>query len=208
MLRFLLATILLLPVVSTGQGLLDTLAVEVCDCMTTAPEIVYPRVQATNCVTVVATAHAVRIRAELQLSAADAGDRQQLGGLLVDRLTADCPILLGLGPGTVEPELHYNDIALAEDDVAISLPKNPPPDSLETTAREGRELYQTEGTYAGMTPDRELLLRLHSGEYLTFLARPRQLRRLPLRPGQAVRVVYRYYWRGGGEIRRQLLTVE
>ncbi|MBB4080340.1 hypothetical protein GGR28_002974 [Lewinella aquimaris] len=209
MLRFTLYIACLFPMFLGSQTLLDTLAVEICDCMTEAPEIVYPRIQAANCVNLVAELHARQIKLELQLSADNAADRQSLGNLLIDRLTAGCPVLYGLTPEAEEVKLYYNDIPLSKRTEPKTGPKNPPPDPLETTLREGQELYQAEGTFVGISADGELLVRFPSGRQYSFLAQSRQLRRLDLRPGQHVRVVYRYHWRGGGrEVRRRLISVE
>ena len=178
--------------------LLDTLAVKVCDCMDAAPELVYPRLQATHCVTRVSTTYAGRIRSELQLSTRRASDRQRLGELLVDPLTAGCPLLRELGPGILEPQLQYSDFSLLERVPAAEVSKHPLPDPTMATTREAADLLRVRGTLTEGPNDDHLRVLLTTGEVKTFLL-PRGLqRKLELQRGQPVTVVYQEDWRTDG----------
>ena len=193
----------------SGQHpLLDTLAVKVCDCMDAAPELVYPRLQATHCVTRVSDTYAGRIRSELRLSTRRASDRQRLGELLVDPLTAGCPQLRELGPGTLEPQLQYSDFSLLDQRPAVTVLKRPPPDASVATTREVADLLRVRGTLTQL-PDDRLRVLLTGGEVMTFLL-PRGLqRRLDLRQGQSVIITYREDWRNDDlTVRSVVVSIE
>ena len=193
--------VLLLALCSRASGqqpLLDTLAAKVCDCMNAAPEHVYPRLQATHCVSRVSDAYAGRIRSELRLSTRRASDRQRLGELLVDPLTAGCPLLRELGPGTLEPQLQYSDFSLLDRVPVAEVNKRPPPDPAAATTREATDLLRAKGTLTHLPDNDRLRVLLSTGEVTTFLL-PRSLqRRLALQRGQTVTVVYREDWRTDG----------
>ena len=198
LLRLLLCWLLAAPL--GAQALLDTLAVKVCDCMDAAPELVYPRLQASRCVTRVSTTYAGRIRSELQLSTRSASDRERLGELLVDPLTAGCPLLRRLAPGLHQAELHYSDRSLLQ---KVALPegsKRPPASPAAATAREAPDLLRRSGTLAQLPNGEQLRLLLDSGDVVTF-ALPRALsRRLSLSRNQPITVVYREDWRSDGRL--------
>ncbi|CAH1002312.1 hypothetical protein LEM8419_03224 [Neolewinella maritima] len=182
----------------SAQPLLDTLAVKVCDCMHATPELVYPRLQANRCVLTISTAYASRIRAELQLSPRKASDRRRLGELLVEPLTADCPLLRALAPGTLEPELHYSDFPLLKKARLPKVDKEPPASPAATTTREVPTLLRASGTLTQLPNGDRLRVLLAEGSTQTFTLPRAIARRLTLTRGQPITVVYREDWRTDG----------
>ena len=181
---------------AVAQPLLDTLAARVCDCMAAAPEIVYPRMQASRCVLSISTAYAGRIRSELQLSGSTSRDRRRLSELLVDPLTRNCPLLQQLGPGIVEPELSYSDRELLEQQAPTSTAKRPAADPPKQLTREVVAMHQVQGTVTEDPRDSDRLrILLTNGQVHTF-ALPRNLaRRRSFSRGQSLSFVYYEDWR-------------
>jgi hypothetical protein len=177
-----------------GQGLLDSLATEVCRCMTDRDELVYPRLQADRCVQTVGLAYEVQIRDTFYLSVLDAADRRRLSELLIYPLSRDCPALANLDPGRVEPSFRYSDLNLATPPRPAAL-KQPPALPLTPVLGEGAEEWTVAATYVGTAGRERVVLRLADGRDVTFAAPPRLLRRAGWRKGETVRVTYRLDWR-------------
>ncbi|WP_420457947.1 hypothetical protein [Neolewinella sp.] len=197
LLRLLICCLLSAPL--AAQALLDTLAEKVCNCMDKAPELIYPRLQASHCVTAVSTTYAGRIRTELQLSTRTASDRQRLGELLVDPLTSGCPLLGKLSPGTLEPQRRYSDFSLLRRvPSAAEVNRRPAASPAAATAREAPTLLRVRGTLTQPPSDDRLRVLLPEGKVISFLL-PRNLqRKLDVRRGQLITVVYREDWRSDG----------
>ncbi len=194
--RLLICWLLSAPL--AAQALLDTLAEKVCNCMDEAPELIYPRLQASHCVTAVSTTYAGRIRAELQLSTRTASDRERLGELLVDPLTSGCPLLGKLAPGTLEPQRRYSDFSLLRRVPAAEVNKRPAASPAAATVREAPALLRARGTLTQVPSGDRLRLLLLEGEVVSFLL-PRNLqRKLDIRRGQLITVVYQEDWRSDG----------
>lgn len=190
--------LLLLLVGMTGPGtaqiLLNRLANGVCECIGAAPEIVFPRIQARQCLEEVAKRHTIQIREVLQLSTSSAADRKQLAELLIDPLTEGCPLLQRLKPGVVEPKLHYSDFSLTEYQQQAPATKPAPPDPVTTTVGEVSRLQEASGTLKA-APERNVLHLIDAeGELLIFHFLGRQLRGLTLTAGQQLSITYRYDW--------------
>lgn len=186
------------------QPLLGVMADELCDCMEAAPEIVYPRIQAQRCLEQIATRRTVQLREVLNLASKDDDDRRQLAELLIDSLTARCPLLYEFAKGRVEAELHYSDFSLARG-VRGPKPASPPPaDPSATTLREASSTAEITGKLAGLQRD-NLQLRTDEG-VITFYYRARELRGQELMVGQSITVGYRYDWQQDAGVVQRWVT--
>ena len=166
-----------------SQSLLDRLAEDVCDCMGEAPEIVYPRIQASRCVDKTAERYGASIRKNLQLEVESAADRRQLAELLIDPLTADCPLLQDILSEETEAELHYSDYTLLATGEYYRSEKQPPADPVASTSKERPSILEATGILAALTED-QLELRQPSGRVLTIEYQSRQIRNAPPTTGE------------------------
>ena len=207
--RTLYLLLLLLSVtVATAQSLVDRIADSVCDCMQDAPEIVYPRLQATRCLERVARRYATPIARNLSLSVASVDDRDRLGDLLVDPLTRRCGFLTGLAHGEAEPQLHYSDIGSHRAAAVRSTPKEPPP-LPPTQLREGVEVHTAFGTLTKVDPSGWLSLRAPGKATVRIYFSSRQYRQLSVATDRQLELTYRLDWTTDPDrVLRRLLFVK
>lgn len=166
-------------------------------------EIISPREEANRCLLLVAREHNDDLTQQYRLKANRAGDRRQLGELLIDRLVRDCPILQALAPGEIESKLRYSDLPLTGRAMAPVL-KFPPPDAPELTAGERSGPLRVTGTLLARPGSGKIRLQTSQGE-LQLRISPRLLRAHPLTKGDRVSLLYRREWQKGGD--RILLVV-
>lgn len=188
-----------------AQALIGRLAEAVCECMESAPEIVYPRMQATRCVEEVAERYASRIDSRLALDVSRAVDRRQLGELLVLPLSENCVFLQDIAPGVREPELRYSDIPLAERSESRKSAKLPPPDAVATTPREAPVRFEATGKVLRLMDKQHVELQMEDGERLRFELSPRLYKELEKKAGRRVELTYKLDWHGSDPYVRRIV---
>jgi hypothetical protein len=191
-------TLALLTIVSLtaqlgGQSLLDSLAREVCRCMTQGAEIAYPRLRADRCVRTVGMAHRGTIRDSLSLSVLEVADRRELGELLIVPLTRDCPDLAALAPGRVERSYRYSDINLATPPRPAAR-KDPPPLPPGPVPGESQRERTIRATYLRSDGPGRIVLHEPDGKQTVYAIAPRLQRRTEWTVGREFRITYRLDW--------------